>query len=544
MDKYPARDYNFQDPMTPNKHMGPTAYAATQRIIGPARWKQALNRCAGSADPDALLSAVRDSGSGADPDYLAELIRLERAYALLSERADSIPVNVDRLTANPTVAVPSLGWSGLAGFLEPNPESAAASPEETPERLLLWFDPRSGRPRARQATNEDLLVLKMVLEEIPSEAVAAEGGLPIGAVDGAIERAVRQGFVLAPQSLLRRDPSVFTSRRDGDAEFLSTPSFTLQWHITQVCDLHCKHCYDRSDRSPLALDNALRVLDDLRAFCRSRNVQGAVSFTGGNPLLHPNFLEIYRAAADRNFGLAILGNPAPRRRLEEILSIAMPSFFQVSLEGLREHNDGIRGAGHFDRIMDFLDLLKELKVSSMVMLTLTSGNRDQVLPLAEALRDRTDAFHFNRLALFGEGANLAMTERNGYRRFLEEYLTAAETNPVMGTKDNLINVLLRERGMDLFGGCTGYGCGAAFNFVTLLADGEVHACRKLPSPIGNIRERTLGEIYDSDAAQRYRLGPSSCSGCDVRIACGGCLAVAKSSGLDIFSEKDPFCFKD
>jgi selenobiotic family peptide radical SAM maturase len=192
--------------------------------------------------------------------------------------------------------------------------------------------------------------------------------------------------------------------------------------------------------------------------------------------------------------------------------------------------------------MKFLGVLRELGVSSMVMLTLTSENRDQVIPLAELLRDKTDVFHFNRLSLFGEGANLRLPDREKYRQFLGQYLKAAETNPVMGIKDNLINILRHEEGKDLFGGCTGYGCGAAFNFVSLLADGEVHACRKFPSPIGNIHRQGLAEIYDSEAARRYRLGCNACRGCAVRPACGGCLASAYSHGLNVFEEKDPFCF--
>jgi selenobiotic family peptide radical SAM maturase len=254
-------------------------------------------------------------------------------------------------------------------------------------------------------------------------------------------------------------------------------------------------------------------------------------------------LDIYRAAVERGFGTAILGNPAPRERIEEIVGVQMPSFFQVSLEGLREHNDSIRGKGHFDRIMQFLGILRELGVYSMVMLTLTRDNMDQVIPLAAELRDRADVFHFNRLALFGEGANLALPDRKRYRQFLEDYLKAAETNPVMGIKENLINVLRAEQGQALFGGCAGYGCGAAFNFVSLLADGEVHACRKLPSPIGNLHRQRLAEIYDSPEARRYRLGPSACRSCDIRPACGGCLASTLSHGLNIFEDKDPFCFK-
>jgi len=474
-------------------------------------------------------------------DHQADLDRLRAAFDAMRGLAGSLPTAVDAITLNPTLMLMELGWQGVTPLLE---DAGADPPVKGAEQVLLWLHPSDRTPRARPATSEDLLVLKMIAESIPAETVAAAGKLPVGAVDAAVDRAVRNGLLLAPPSRLVRDPSVFTAARPADAEYLATRSFTLQWHITQVCDLHCKHCYDRSDRSPLSYDEAIRVLDDLRAFCRERNVQGAVSFTGGNPLLHPRFEDIYRAAVDRNFSTAILGNPAPKERIARIIDIAMPAFFQVSLEGLREHNDRIRGAGHFDRIMDFLGVLRELQVSSMVMLTLTAANMDQVLPLAELLRDRTDVFHFNRLALFGEGANLAMADRGRYRRFLEDYLKAAGSNPVMGSKDSLINILLHEQGADLFGGCAGYGCGAAFNFVTLLADGEVHACRKLPSPIGNIRERSFSEIYDSETAKRYRLGPAACNGCPVRVACGGCLAVAKSSGLDIFTEKDPFCFTD
>lgn len=503
-------------------------------------WKELIASCSSAPEGGPFLDGLQKHRGKGLPGFLPELARLEWSLHRLKQAGSALPGSVDAVMVNPSVQVLEFGWTGLTGLLDPSLQAPPPSPGS--ERVLLWLDPLTRRARTRPATDEDLLVLKMAVEGIPAETVAQAGNLPVGAIDAAVDRAVRSGLLLAPQPAIQRDPSVFRAKKGTQEAFLSSPSFTLQWHITQACDLHCKHCYDRSDRSALGYEEAIRVLDDLRSFCRSRNVQGAVSFTGGNPLLHPRFIDIYRAAAERNFGLAVLGNPAPRERIEEIVKVQMPSFFQVSLEGLQEHNDSIRGAGHFDRIMDFLDILRSLQVSSMVMLTLTSANQDQVLPLAELLRTRTDSFHFNRLALFGEGANLAMVDRAGYRRFLEAYLAAARANPVMGLKDNLINILRHEQGEELFGGCAGYGCGAAFNFVTLLADGEVHACRKLPSPIGNLREQSLAEIYDSGPARRYRLGPSACKDCEVRVACGGCLAVAKSSGLDIFTEKDPFCF--
>ena len=82
----------------------------------------------------------------------------------------------------------------------------------------------------------------------------------------------------------------------------------------------------------------------------------------------------------------------------------------------------------------------------------------------------------------------------------------AEKNPAVSLKDNLFGILLHHQGLPLSGGCTGFGCGAAFNFLALLPDGEVHACRKFPSLIGNIYEQNIGEIYDSELARRYRRG--------------------------------------
>jgi selenobiotic family peptide radical SAM maturase len=519
-----------------------TVYSFSRSALGPAIWDSRLVPMDAIPEPDALFSTLSAAGIPL-PGYLRDLLQFEHALWLLRDRSASLPVSVDALTVNPTVTVQEAHWRGLSGMLEPD-ACHAAVPVESPERVLLWFDPHLNKARIKPAGNDDLLALKMAAEGIPAEAVAAAGKVTVSAVDAVIDRAVRQGLLLAPTSLLRRDQSVFTARTKGDEEFLVSDSFTLQWHITQVCDLHCKHCYDRTDRSPLTFDQAVRVLDDLRSFCKERRVQGAVSFTGGNPLLHPRFLDIYRAAVERGFGTAILGNPTSRERIAEIIAIQMPSFFQVSLEGLREHNDSIRGAGHFDRIMAFLEILRCLGVYSMVMLTLTRDNMDEVIPLASLLRGKADVFHFNRLALFGEGANLKLPDRTRYRKFLEDYLAAAEMNPVMGIKDNLINILRREKGIELFGGCAGFGCGAAFNFVSLLADGEVHACRKLPSPIGNLHRQSLSEIYDSAKARQYRLGPSACRDCDVRPACGGCLASTLSNGLSIFEDKDPFCFKE
>jgi selenobiotic family peptide radical SAM maturase len=475
------------------------------------------------------------------PEYLVDLVKLELyAYNLKTGRFP-VPEYTEKLSLNPTVQLFDNSWKNLAYLIDS--EAEYLDPEKGLERLIVWQHPVRGAIKAKSVSEEILLAMKMALEELPVSAVVQEGGVHAAAIEAALIRALDDGVVTGPEPLIKRqyNPELY---QDIDHSFFAARIFTLQWHITQACDLHCRHCYDRDQYKSLSLQQEIAILDDLAEFCASHNIHGQVTFTGGNPLLHPNFEKLYQEAAERGFTTAILGNPTSREQIERLNAIQPLAFYQVSLEGLEEHNDYMRGKGHFKKIMAFLDLLQELDVFSMVMLTLTRVNMDQVLPLADILRDKTDLFTFNRLSLVGEGANLVTVDVEKYPGFLKAFDKEVASNPCLGIKDNLLNILYHKQKRSLFGGCTGFGCGAAFNFITLLADGSIHACRKFPSPLGNILDNSLSEIYHMEAAKRYRGGAVECQDCSIRPVCGGCLAVAYSHGLDIFTKKDPYCFID
>ena len=322
----------------------------------------------------------------------------------------------------------------------------------------------------------------------------------------------------------------------------TTRVFTLQWHLTNACGYHCRHCYDRTTRQQLSLPEALTAFAAFRAFCRTRRVRPQISLTGGDPLLFRGFWELYRAIADARVPVSILGNPTDGETLDALLQIRAPEYYQVSLEGLSAHNDLIRGAGHFDKTLTFLRAARQRGLTTHVMFTLTRDNLDQFLALAEELRGLTSRFTFNRLAQVGRGADLAQPARDDYSAFLLRCLAARRRNPVLGFKDNLFNIVRHRQRRPLFPGCTGQGCGAAFNFVALLPDGEVHACRKFPSLLGNLRTARLADLYDGPAARRYREGAAACRKCRLKPSCGGCLAVTYGCGLDPLCDRDPFCF--
>ena len=474
-----------------------------------------------------------------DRPYLADLAAIERAIYNLLVHPVERPAKVSETMVHPGLDLLEVSYQGLVDLLE----GRAVTPVAGKSFILLLPEKNHSGVRILSPDNYELLALKIVSEDIDSKEAAEEAGVSVGLIDDILYSAGRKGLLLFPPSKLAR-PKDFCKKSVVPDRFCETPSFTLQWHITQACNLHCRHCYDRSDRTTMTVDQGIHVLDDLYRFCQEHNVYGQVTFTGGNPLLYPHFLTIYRAAAERGFQTGVLGNPMDRSYIEKIAAIQMPEFYQVSLEGLQDHNDYIRGKGHYTQTLSFLELLKELNIYSMVMLTLTRANLDQVLPLAGILEQKTDQFTYNRLALVGEGAALASVEPHQYRQFLKSYTEAAAESNILTCKDNLCNLHLYSQGQPLHGGCAGLGCGAAFNFVALLPDGEVHACRKLPSLLGNIYKDSLTNIYHTSIAERYRMGSSACSECEIRPACGGCPAVSFGFGQDVFTGLDPYCFKD
>ncbi|SDB53624.1 selenobiotic family peptide radical SAM maturase [Desulfonatronum thiosulfatophilum] len=522
-------------------------FPACRRLVDSATWPLLTSNVDSHLEGEAAWDRFSEivvslAGTLNLPDYLGALAELEFALHRCARMRDLASLDVEKRQLNPSLRILESQWIGLPGVLA---SKHGQDPAIVPgcDVILVWFDPKRGKTRVQSADDATLTGLKIVSDGLHVGKAALEYRVPLSSLHQAVDKAISKGLVLAPKSRLRRNPAIFEAKEKHLQRFMTARVFTLQWHITQACDLHCRHCYDRSARDVMTLDQAIFVLDELEGFCRDRNVRAKVTFTGGNPLMYPDFDALYLETANRGFPVSILGNPTTRQRLENLLAVQRPTHYQVSLEGLREHNDHIRQAGYFDRVMKFMPLLKDLGIPSQVMLTLTRDNMDQVLQLGKLLSGVTDLFTFNRLSAVGEGAALLMPTPEEYEHFLRTFLQECSDNAVLGLKDNLINIIREEEGLKSFGGCTGFGCGAAFNFVTLLSDGEVHACRKFPSFLGNVFEQGLSRCYDSQAGQRYRAGSAGCRGCELLPSCGGCQAVASSLGLDPHIYRDPYCFR-
>ncbi|HDR15675.1 MAG TPA: radical SAM protein, partial [Desulfobacteraceae bacterium] len=257
------------------------------------------------------------------PAYVLELARMERRIFEKAQNGD-VPSTAERLTVNPSLELFKNCWRNLVSLVDPLQENRG--PEAGEELVIIWYDPLTDRARVKAATSEDLMVLKMALEELDAGEVAREGQTYEAAVHQAVVRALDSGMLIGPRAGIFREfeqKACFSANKNFD----EARAFTLQWHITQACDFHCRHCYDRDSYASIPPDRGIAVLDDMVQFCCANHVHGQVTFTGGNPLLHPDFEVLYLAAADRGFTTAILGNPSSREEMERILNIQPPAFF-------------------------------------------------------------------------------------------------------------------------------------------------------------------------------------------------------------------------
>ncbi|MGA2959736.1 MAG: hypothetical protein ABSF48_28980, partial [Thermodesulfobacteriota bacterium] len=154
--------------------------------------------------PETLMFHRADLGL---PEFLSELARLEWNFRqIASSEIKSQPV-FDRIKVNPSLQLIQVCWKGLPEILKSVKNSSSAVPMPGEEFVLIWKDSKTGQTEVETASNEDLLVLKMVVEGIEPKEVAHAGGLAVGAVDAAVDRAADRGILLQPGTRIRRDPA-------------------------------------------------------------------------------------------------------------------------------------------------------------------------------------------------------------------------------------------------------------------------------------------------------------------------------------------------
>ena len=327
--------------------------------------------------------------------------------------------------------------------------------------------------------------------------------------------------------------------------------FYFQWHLTERCNLKCLHCYQDSDPvAELPLNDLLAIVDKMEEALNKWGKQGTMSLTGGEPFLRRDDLHALMDRLDSSECMVyydILSNGSFITEHEASSLACHPNLrrVQVSLEGASaERNDDIRGSGSFANTLRAIHNLKDEDIDVAVMMTITRKNQDQVLPLIEMLGNEGIAtIALERLVPEGRGAELS-----GLVLSPEELHALSESIYQIAVNNSPVRILMHR---PLFGlvapddPTVGALCSAGNNALTIMPDGTVYPCRRLPIPIGNVMSDGFFKIwYGSDVLWRLRNPHNinkKCRECDLLIKCRGCRAMAYSLSSDFMGE-DPQCW--
>ena len=120
--------------------------------------------------------------------------------------------------------------------------------------------------------------------------------------------------------------------------------------LTQHCNLRCPHCIrdDVTTVQSLSLELIASILAQSRALFGAHSV----SFTGGEPLLHPEFGRVVDLLAEHGHPYRFVSNGWHLTRALKHLDRHAPSAVRLSLSGATaEVHDAERGRGSFHRVL-------------------------------------------------------------------------------------------------------------------------------------------------------------------------------------------------
>lgn len=328
----------------------------------------------------------------------------------------------------------------------------------------------------------------------------------------------------------------------------------VQWHLTDMCDQKCQHCYVWTNPSGqrekfIGENGCYQIINQLVRFEQDFGVEIGLVITGGDPLLYPHFWKVLEETNKRGWKITILGNPFHLTKdvSQKLFALGCITY-QMSIDGIRKTHDFIRKEGSFDATLENITLLKDADILSTIMATVSELNIDEMVEVAKiCVESGADRFTFARYG--GNGKNNISPDR--YRNFLSEMYDSYQSLQGSGCsfpfKDHLWKPFFQETGIasvDTKVNCIVDGCHCGFGHISILPNGDVYACRRFESLVGNLFVEDLSSIFVSTKMDKYRqIEEMECSKCELKFYCRGCPAVSYGNYDGDWKRKDPQCWR-
>lgn len=311
--------------------------------------------------------------------------------------------------------------------------------------------------------------------------------------------------------------------------FLRKPSHRrvlwLNFAITYTCNSRCVMCsiWKKYKQKPEQTKEEATI-SDIEIMLESpylAHLQG-VSFTGGEPLLRKDFVDIaglfIKRFPNAIFGVATNGlNPGLTiNKIKQIQDRYNPKHFSVSLslDGLNGKHDEIRGVqGAFESLMQTIELLKsETDVNIGIDFTITPWNYSELLAVYRFTKENNIKF----LAGFAHnsGAYYGNTELQFDWSSSELETIEADMNTIV--RERIKNESISNKLIDPYAyylsECTSQRtdgkmrqkCCSGTHSLFLDPQGNVYPCIMLDRKMGSIMENRFDGVWTSPEATSIR----------------------------------------
>jgi|YelNatPaOPRAMG01_1025707.scaffolds.fasta_scaffold00115_58 MoaA/NifB/PqqE/SkfB family radical SAM enzyme len=296
-------------------------------------------------------------------------------------------------------------------------------------------------------------------------------------------------------------------------EWEQVPTRRAVVDLNRRCNARCRMCYyaHSSERWTKPLE---AVREELIAARQRGNFY--VDFTGGEPTVHPQILEIIQSALELGLEPCVITNGVAPRRIAKIADAGCREWL-LSIHGLEETFDWILDVpGAWARMSETIRLLKERGCYLRVNCTLTRYNAHQLPDLARFYAEVVDPhivnfINFNPYYEWG-----AASQPEVYQRLNEVQVPVSEVAPFLR---EAIDILEEE----------GIWTNVRYFPMCLLKGYEKHVCN-IPQVMFDPFEWDYGahpktvEAYAQVAkgmASRILSREGKCASCGVREVCGG-----------------------
>ncbi len=329
-------------------------------------------------------------------------------------------------------------------------------------------------------------------------------------------------------------------------QFIKTANYpySVGWAITNACNLRCVHCNMNSGErieNELTKEECFQLVDEL-----SKNNVQRLTFFGGEPFARKDFMEI----ADYAFQSGIFINVTTNSLLftDELIENDLYKFelIRVSLDGPNaDTHEFIRNKkGSFEKTIDNIKKMVASGLDVGVVTCISHKNINQLEEMVELLKElKIKRWFLPLLSSAGRASSLSKEVLTPLevRDFLIKVDNLTKDAPFIVNLDLPYTVLLKSKNPNMKASCP-----AAISEMAIFANGDVSPCCEIPVIGGNIREKSIKDIWNhSKVFQEFRnrkLVKGKCGSCKFLMNCGGCRANAYIKYQD-YLEGDDVCWK-